>query len=174
MTAIRGSVFVTPSLSTGHHTGPKCGRSDRTSINPATHDVSDLQGYHREIRGRWWLAYREGIENPIVVAVHKRSRLARERGLTDGEDFAFLALSLDDAARLGWPVEPTRANRPPHMLFLLATGDEVQAHLTSDLTDSGVIDAAHFDVQMRAVLRRQVGPGIWEGLEPFVLQPWRY
>jgi len=56
-------------------------------------DLSDLQGYSKEIRSRWWKAYREeGVSNPIVVAVHKRSTIACERGLTEGSEFTFLAI----------------------------------------------------------------------------------
>ena len=56
-------------------------------------DLSDLQGYSKEIHSRWLKAYKEGgVLNPIVVAVYKRSKLARERGLTEGSEFTFLAI----------------------------------------------------------------------------------
>ena len=106
-------------------------------------DLSDLQGYSKEIRSRWWKAYREeGVPNPIVVAVHKRSRIARGRGLTEGSEFTFLAIDTHDAAREGW-LHPDLAdlpNRPPGMGIILASGETIESHVISDLTESGVID----------------------------------
>ena len=64
-------------------------------------DLSDLQGYLGEIRNCWWRAYREGIENPVVVAAHRGSRLAMERGLAGAADFTFLAISSQEAHRAG-------------------------------------------------------------------------
>jgi hypothetical protein len=138
-------------------------------------DLADLQGYGRPIRRRWWRAYRaEQIENPIVVAVHKRSRLARERGLTEGEDFTFLAVSTADADREGWPVDPMKANRPPTMIVLLATGDEVQGHVSCDMTPAGVIDAAHFDEAMREDLLQRIPEADRPAVMAYIERPWLY
>ena len=133
--------------------------------------LSDLQGYSKEIRSRWWKAYREeGVLNPIVVAVHKRSRIARERGLTEASDFTFLAIDTHDAAREGWlhPDLADKPNRPPNMGIILATGETIEIHVISDLTESGVIDLGHFDARFRQELLKH------PVLKPYIDEPWTW
>jgi hypothetical protein len=136
-------------------------------------DLTDLQGYSKDIRSRWWIAYREeGIKNPIVVAVHKRSRLARERCLTGGADFTFLALDTHDAVKEGW-LHSNLAdipNRPPGMGIILASGETIEAHVIADMTESSVLDLGYFDPRVRqdllkhAVLRTYLDePWMWMG-----------
>jgi hypothetical protein len=135
-------------------------------------DLSDLQGYSKEIRSRWWKAYKEeGIKNPIVVAVHKRSKLARDRGLTEGPDFTFLALDTNVAAEEGWLREDLaeKPNRPPRMTILLATGEQVETHLVSYMTESGVIDWAHFDPRIRQELLLN-----HSALKRYLDEPWTW
>jgi hypothetical protein len=135
-------------------------------------DLADLQGYSRAIRSRWWKAYREeGIKNPIVVAVHKRSRLGRERGLTEGPDFSFLAVDTHDAAKKGWLHADLaeKPNRPPFMKILLATGEHVETHIVSNMTESGVIDWSYFDPQMRQELLLKQ-----PALRRYLNEPWTW
>ena len=134
-------------------------------------DLSDLQGYSKEIRSRWWKAYREeGVPNPIVVAVHKRSRLARERGLTEGSEFTFLAIDTHDAVSEGWlhPDLADTPNRPPSMGIILASGESIEAHVVSDMTESGVLDLAYFDPQFRQELLKH------PVLKPYIDEPWTW
>lgn len=148
-----------------------------TNIILGDPDLEDLRGYNRPIRSRWWAAYHdEGIPNPIVVAAHRRSRLARERGLTDGAEFQFLALDMHQAVREGWldaglAVKP---NRPPCMGILLATGHEVQAHVTSDMTETGVIDLCHFDADRRAEILDRSPPDARSTLVRYFDEPWTW
>jgi hypothetical protein len=145
--------------------------TNETNVILGDPDLSDLQGYLKEIRSRWWKAYREeGIKNPIVVAVHKRSRLALERGLTEGSDFTFLALDTHDAAREGWlhPDLADVANRPPGMGIILASGETIVRHVMSDMTDSGVIDKGHFDAQFRQKWLKD------SELKPYFDEPWTW
>jgi hypothetical protein len=135
-------------------------------------DLADLQGYIGEIRNCWWRAYREGIENPVVVAAHKKSRLAVERGLAGKGDFTFLAISTKDAHRSGWPVDPTEANRPPTMGILIATGNRVEGHLVSDMTPNGLIDHAHFDEEARSRSLRDLSEADRSELSSLFDQPW--
>jgi hypothetical protein len=135
-------------------------------------DLSDLQGYSKAIRCCWWKAYgEEGIKNPIVVAVHKRSKLARDRELTEGSDFTFFAVDTQDAANYGWLVSrlADSQNRPPSMRIILATGEEAQLHQISDLTETGVIDMAHFDPQFRQELLLK-----FPELRPYLVEPWTW
>lgn len=135
-------------------------------------DLADLQGYLKAVRSCWWDAYRKGgIKNPIVVAVHKRSKLARERGLTDGPDFTFLAVDTHEAAREGWlhadlAGEP---NRPPGMAIVLATGDHIDTHFMTNATETGVLDWGHFDPQMRQELLSN-----HPGLKRYLDEPWTW
>ncbi len=134
-------------------------------------DLSDLQGCSKEIRSRWWKAYiEEGIKNPIVVAVHKRSRLARERGVEQAADFDFLAVDTQDAPNFGWLASKLAdsRNRPPSMRIILATGEETQVHQITDLTETGVLDMAHFDAGFRAKLLHD-----HPILEPYINAPWK-
>lgn len=136
-------------------------------------DVSDLQGYNRQIRSRWWRAYREeGVENPIVVAIHKRSRLARDRGLTEGDDFTFLAVSMREAEREGWPVDVAWFNRPPLMHLLLASGEEIEGIVVQDMTPTGLIDAAHFDESERSRILSLLPATERLALSAAIQQPW--
>lgn len=140
-------------------------------------DLEDLRGYHRSIRSRWWAAYHaEGVPNPIVVAAHKRSRLARERGLIGGAEFHFLALDTHEAVREGWldASLADKPNRPPCMGILLATGNEVQAHFTTDMTESGVIDLCHFDGDRRAEILDRSPPDVRPTLVRYFEEPWTW
>jgi hypothetical protein len=135
-------------------------------------DISDLQGYSKEIRSRWWKAYaEEGIKNPIVIAVHKRSRIARDRGLTEASDFTFLAVDTSDAGNQSGLVLrlADSQNRPPSMRIILATGEETQVHQITDLTETGVIDMAHFDPKFRQKLLHD-----HPVVEPYVNAPWKW
>ena len=135
-------------------------------------DLADLQGYSREMRSTWWTAYHQGMPNPHVVAIHKRSQLARDRGLTDGPDFTFIAVEEADAVRDGWLSQPfDQPNRPPTMGVFLASGDTVQVHLITDMTITGIIDKAHFDPVFRAKMMSD-HPELIEC--PYFDQPWEY
>jgi hypothetical protein len=135
-------------------------------------DLADLQGYSKAIRSRWWKAYKEeGIRNPIVVAVPKRSKLARDRGLTEGPDFTFLAVGTHDAASDGWlnPRLADSQNRPPSMRIILATGEKLEVHLLTNLTESGVLDMVFFDAEFRAGLLAD-----HPTLQPYLEAPWTW
>jgi hypothetical protein len=135
-------------------------------------DLADLQGYIGEIRNCWWRAYREGIENPVVVAAHKRSQLAVERGQAGAEDFIFFAISSREAHESGWPVDFTEVNQPPTMGILLATGDRVECHVTSDMTPTGLIDLAHFNEEARSRILRDLPEADRSELSSLFDQPW--
>lgn len=78
-------------------------------------DLPNLQGYSKETVTVVESLREEGVPNPIMVAVHKRSRIACERGLTEGSEFGFLALDTLDALSEGWlhlDLADT-PNRPP-------------------------------------------------------------
>ncbi len=146
-----------------------------TNIILGDPDLSDLQGYSKEIRSRWWKAYKEeGVLNPIVVAIHKRSKLAHERGLTKGSEFTFLAIDTHDAVSEGWlhPDGADDPNHPPHMGILLATGESVQYHLDANVSQAGVIDEAHFDPAYRQDLVRRYPQVQW--MSKYFDAPWTW
>jgi hypothetical protein len=97
-------------------------------------------------------------------------RLARERGLTEGSDFTFVAPDTHDAVREGWlhPDLADKPNRPPSMGIILASGETTEIHVTSDMTESGVIDMAHFDARFRQQLPKHAV------LKPYLDAPWTW
>jgi hypothetical protein len=55
------------------------------------------------------------------------------------------------------------------MRFILATEEETQVHHITDLTETGVIDLAHFDRKFREKLLHD-----HPVLEPYVNAPWTW
>jgi hypothetical protein len=51
-----------------------------------------------------------------------------------------------------------RANLPFGRTFLLASGERVERRLHGDTTGGGLIDAAHFDSEMRSILLKSISP----------------
>ena len=94
--------------------------------------------------------------------------------MTGPEDFTFLAVPAAEAHRAGWPVDPARPNRPPTMVVLLATGEEVQGHVACDMTPSGLLDAAHFDGATKEHVLREAPAAGRLALIPLIERPWLF
>lgn len=143
-------------------------------------DLTHLQGYGREIRRTWWDAYLQGVPNPYVMVIHKNSLVARQKGLASGViEFWFTAISGEQAVAEGYlmPEMIEKPNTPPSQLLIFATGDRVEVTVHADLTEAGLLGAAHFSPDIRQMMTdecRRMEPELLDHLNERIAKPWEY